>query len=1063
MSFVTKPDYSNNRQVKQFQLTNTTLSGTTEFGVPYSGLTKGIDVDTMDSMGFLTGVTSTFSGNSTTTVFTFGDSRMVLGAETLVPITAVNVNDTQTGIGYDGLNPIVIDGNIVYTSYSGVTYDLDVTSFTEISPNNYSGTTLSDRVNLFSGGSLDYSGRTIWVDVKGITRTERLILVDEPEVGDPLTTKVLGRDINGDIKLVDATFTGGTGGDSTDDYLTGGTFNSVSKDLDLNLKSGSTVTVNLDHTHNDLRLPLGNEGHMLYYDANNSRDVYPDYPLKRGIITETQEELDFAKLQTFSLEEVFNSWEMFCHHNSTGTYKSPTNYPALTTSLQPNEVTAEKFYNRTIWQYDDTLNRIYLVNNLNPYTGFISPNRYGNYTFEVDMSSTHGDNDWLGVIIGFYKDPITGFEKSLSVNRALTIGSLSYSVDYNFNQAVTTEYPEYDPMVLADGSLLAAFPVPNGNWNVKGPTKIQVIRTGNVFNIKCSQFGSTTIDNSTLITIDLDALGVTYPQLNDFKVSSKIGFSAKSQPKASFTNILFTGFVDYIFNILNETTYETWEYNQGLLDYELQSPRTTNVNDVFRTSHFVYSYYFKKTYYITERDTLINITGSNNGSSSGSTDNYVDALTFDAEAGLLTLGRTGILPDLSVLITPTTLEDLASTQIIDIGNIGASAIDVGFNAFTFTGANDPVQDQIDGYVLVNTIQNGNLTQYLFVGPGGSYGTTGIATPAIFEDFTLLNGTAVPAVPNLTWQSVSNIFGTSPLSPSGQAISWNGNITHNGTVVVGNLRVDIGGGIANRGFSNLNLLGNVGINLRSSNGNNGTIIFSSGVGNVWNGASEPRKSTIILRRDYRAPTAPSDSRPFQLGGVYANDYINFNAITGTSVYYAAFESDPVVQGTVLASHPERVFALRGKGRVRLTDYGDGNVKGIPTSTTAFDTDGTLIEDCGYVDITLTSTQIKNLGTTPVVVIPAQGAGTIIIIESIFSFSNITTPYSTTGGQFGLTLEPFYIIPIANTTGENISLGYPQDGFSNPVSRNTASSVEGNSNGVSGVGTIRLLVKYRVISL
>lgn len=33
MPFVTKVDYSDNRQVKQFQLTNTKLSGTTVFGV----------------------------------------------------------------------------------------------------------------------------------------------------------------------------------------------------------------------------------------------------------------------------------------------------------------------------------------------------------------------------------------------------------------------------------------------------------------------------------------------------------------------------------------------------------------------------------------------------------------------------------------------------------------------------------------------------------------------------------------------------------------------------------------------------------------------------------------------------------------------------------------------------------------------------------------------------------------------------------------------------------------------------------------------------------------------
>ena len=41
----------------------------------------------------------------------------------------------------------------------------------------------------------------------------------------------------------------GIGGGGTDDYLTGGTFNISTGDLDLNLQSGSTVTINLDNRY----------------------------------------------------------------------------------------------------------------------------------------------------------------------------------------------------------------------------------------------------------------------------------------------------------------------------------------------------------------------------------------------------------------------------------------------------------------------------------------------------------------------------------------------------------------------------------------------------------------------------------------------------------------------------------------------------------------------------------------------------------------------------------------------------------------------------------------------
>ena len=43
MSFLTKLDYSNNRQIKQYPETFTTLSGGTTFGVPFSALTTGPD------------------------------------------------------------------------------------------------------------------------------------------------------------------------------------------------------------------------------------------------------------------------------------------------------------------------------------------------------------------------------------------------------------------------------------------------------------------------------------------------------------------------------------------------------------------------------------------------------------------------------------------------------------------------------------------------------------------------------------------------------------------------------------------------------------------------------------------------------------------------------------------------------------------------------------------------------------------------------------------------------------------------------------------------------------
>lgn len=206
MPFVTKVDYSDNRQVKQFQLTNTALSGTTTFGLDFSGLTSGVDQTTVSTTGSYAGVSSTFSGNTGTTIFVFGQPEMNVGADTLEPITSSNSGDTQVGLGYEGINPVVLDGNTIYTSYTGSTYDLYVTAIVETGPNTWSGTVQSDTVTLLSGDSSDYSDRTIWVDVKGITKTKRLILEDEVDFNN--NADLLGRDANGNlVRVIPSGFT----------------------------------------------------------------------------------------------------------------------------------------------------------------------------------------------------------------------------------------------------------------------------------------------------------------------------------------------------------------------------------------------------------------------------------------------------------------------------------------------------------------------------------------------------------------------------------------------------------------------------------------------------------------------------------------------------------------------------------------------------------------------------------------------------------------------------------------------------------------------------------------
>ena len=182
MAFKTKLDFSSNRQVKQHEATMTVLSGGTSFGLTFSALTSGPDLTTSGVSENYTSIVSTFSGNDTTTIFTWYDPRMELAINTLSAITPSNSGITQnTGQVYAPSSVTTIDGNIVSLAYTGVSFDINDIQMVELSPMNYSGTMLTYILDVLTASTLDFTGRTIWNDVSGITRTERLIITKDAQ------------------------------------------------------------------------------------------------------------------------------------------------------------------------------------------------------------------------------------------------------------------------------------------------------------------------------------------------------------------------------------------------------------------------------------------------------------------------------------------------------------------------------------------------------------------------------------------------------------------------------------------------------------------------------------------------------------------------------------------------------------------------------------------------------------------------------------------------------------------------------------------------------------------
>lgn len=349
----------------------------------------------------------------------------------------------------------------------------------------------------------------------------------------------------------------------------------------------------------DNSLPKGLAGQAYYIKQGN--EVEPDYTLKRGIVAETEAEFTEATTQEISLAEVFNEWQFFSHSGSkNAALASPPNYPGLDPGgFGGTPLTQAIVDKKQAWGYDPINDRIFLTQNFGVYSGFVSPKNYTNYVLEASLSSPSSDDDYLGLVMAFQKDPVTGFEYTISVVRVLNElsgqGNITYAVYYNFFQngskapslAVTTQ------IALVDGTNLAPIIDGQGNGWVGNHCKLRVERVGDVFTVKTSQFGSYDIDDATLLTINLNDT----PELERFKTGGQVGFSALSQANAYFDDVYFTGFNEYILDLRNgydAPRIFSFDFENNLWAEDLN----LTYNDIWGVNRLIYTSLFGKTYYL---------------------------------------------------------------------------------------------------------------------------------------------------------------------------------------------------------------------------------------------------------------------------------------------------------------------------------------------------------------------------------------------------------------------------------------------------------------------------------
>lgn len=386
-------------------------------------------------------------------------------------------------------------------------------------------------------------------------------------------------------------------------------------------------------------LPIGLKGETFFINQDATNISTAGFTVVCATVVENNQELTIAQGDVVTLEEIFNTWYKFSHWHASQTYldsyyssyapnyptQTPPKFPASDPENSYAPFTADDITGTTtqVWKYGYAswvgANAIYTTANYSSVIGFVSPDMFDQYTIDVKLGSNNSDDDYIGLVLGFYKDPDTNFEYTLTtwVNTVTVGGVLRYAITYNFGQNPTTQ-DTYNPIysassyqVIVDGTSKLTAPS-GGGWASNSPVRMHVVRNGDYIQVKVSQYGSTTIDDNTLLEIDMK----DYPVLQKFRGPSRWGVMASSQENSAFYDLYFSGFGNYIF--YNKGTYhDTYEYDNDTSTWFLQSPQTLTLHDYIGIGRIVNSKKFGKLYYTEHDGTVTKLTSPLSGGTGG--------------------------------------------------------------------------------------------------------------------------------------------------------------------------------------------------------------------------------------------------------------------------------------------------------------------------------------------------------------------------------------------------------------------------------------------------------------
>lgn len=342
-----------------------------------------------------------------------------------------------------------------------------------------------------------------------------------------------------------------------------------------NVEETNTVKLDYDETTKTLK------GDVKIYESEKDNNVIikTDTGLYvPKIITDNTNTIDCnIETKNENLDKIFNNGLVFSHvpYSDSNIYES-------------SEANA--------WYWDNDIQSavVQSKNSTYTFTGFVTQNFYDNYTHTATIKSTSNRNNLNGLVVGFVFDE-EGKPHTLSIVCSRNSSTV-------FKWALIYNYKLHGRQELFSIGNGPNGTIPSGSsetpWPSSGGITINVTKHGNLVTCTCSNWGETTLNELTKISIDLN----DYSWGHLFTGKVRVGYCSQIQPYSYFSNITFLSDSTPVSQIFTASVKVSQEEDNALRKLEdglyvkeyISSKAVTQASHGFTIGDFIYYHPFDK-------------------------------------------------------------------------------------------------------------------------------------------------------------------------------------------------------------------------------------------------------------------------------------------------------------------------------------------------------------------------------------------------------------------------------------------------------------------------------------